>query len=430
MRGSIFKRCGCKEYVSLAGGGRRRRSLGNKCSKLRRPDGSWNPRHGKWYFKVSTVDERTGKRKQLLRGGYATAADAQAELDKVKGRIRTGTVQLHGVTVGAWLTEWIESKTDLRANTLHSYQSHINRYLIPHLGKLKIEDLRATHVAAVMKTVTGGPTSAQRVRATLRSALADAVRHGLITVNAAALVKLPSGKSPRPLVWTENRVAHWRATGVMPSRIMCWTPAQLGAFLDAANADPLYSLWHLLAFRGLRRGEACGLEWSEVDLDAGEVAIVRQRIEVGGRPEEGAPKSEAGNRVISLDERTVAVLRAHRTAQVERRLSSVWDTRGDQKVFCQANGAPLSPSAVSKRFRALVAQQDLPPIRLHDLRHGAASLLLAAGVPMKIVQETLGHSSVVLTANTYTSVYPEVAREAAEAAAALVPRGQASQALG
>lgn len=423
MRGSIFKRCGCKERVELPDGTTRRRSLGNKCSKIKRPDGSWNPRHGQWYFKVSTNGD-DGQRKQLLRGGYATAGEAQTELDKVKGRIRTGTVQLHGVTVGAWLTEWIESKTDLRANTLHSYQGHINRYLIPHLGKLKIEDLRATHVAVMMRSVTGGPTSAQRVRATLRSALADAVRHGLITVNVAALVKLPSGKSPRPLVWTDNRVAHWRTTGVMPSTIMCWTPAQLGQFLDAAHTDPLYSLWHLLAFRGLRRGEACGLEWSEVDLEVGEVAIVRQRIEVGGRAQEGQPKSEAGNRVISLDANTVSVLRSHRTSQLQMRLAlgSLWIN--SNKVFCQPHGAPLSPSAVSKRFRALVAQQDLPPIRLHDLRHGAASLLLAAGVPMKIVQETLGHSSVVLTANTYTSVYPEVAREAAEAAAALVPRTQ------
>ena len=250
-------------------------------------------------------------------------------------------------------------------------------------------------------------------------------------MNVAALVKLPSGKAPRALVWTTSRVAHWRATGVIPSGIMCWTPAQLGQFLDHASADPLYGLWHLMAFRGLRRGEAIGLEWPEVDLEGGELSVVRQRIEVGGRVQEGAPKSESGHRTIGLDAGTVAVLRAHRHAQLQQRLAlgPVWvdtspDGRRVSKVFCQANGAPLSPSAVSKRFRALVAEQDLPPIRLHDLRHGAASLLLAAGVSMKVVQETLGHSSVVLTANTYTSVYPDVAREAAEAAAALVPRAR------
>lgn len=441
-RGSIFKRCGCKERLPDG----RRRSLGAQCPKLRRPDGSWNPRHGTWTYKLNARDAQ-GRHKQITQGGFKTAADAQAALDKRRSQLQVTGGIYHGITVAGWLNEWLDSKVDLRPNTRAVYRLYIDRYLIPRLGKHRIEDLRSTHVSAMLQAVNGGPVSAHRVRATLRSALADAMRHGLVTVNVAALVKLPSARSPRPLVWTPNRVDHWkqavdqynvaRAAGITgpameileratqpPSTVMCWTPAQLGAFLDAAHGDPLYALWHLIAFRGLRRGEACGLEWPEVDLDAAEVAIVRQRIHVGGKVQEGAPKSEAGNRVIALDPQTVAVLRAHRHTHLERRLAlgAVWVNSG--KVFCGPDGAPLSPHAVSKRFRAIVAEHGLPPIRLHDLRHGAASLMLAAGVDMKVVQETLGHSSIVLTSNTYTSVYPEVAQAAAEAAAALVPRAQ------
>ena len=91
-------------------------------------------------------------------------------------------------------------------------------------------------------------------------------------------------------------------------------------------------------------------------------------------------------------------------------------------MFTREDGSALHPATVTDRFQALAAAAKLPPIRLHDLRHGAASLMLAAGVAPKVVQETLGHSTITLTLDTYTSVYPEVAAEAAEAAAALVPR--------
>jgi integrase len=203
---------------------------------------------------------------------------------------------------------------------------------------------------------------------------------------------------------------------------MVWRPDQLGQFLDHAHDDRLYALWHLYAFRGLRRGEAAGLEWPEVDLEGGTIAIVRQRLNIGGKAQEDTPKSDAGERIIALDAETVAVFRAHRQRQREERMAagSAWVESG--KVFCMEDGSALNPERITDWFHELTAEAGLPPIRLHDLRHGAASLMLAAGVSMKTVQETLGHSSLVLTANTYTSVYPEVATAAAEAAVRIVPR--------
>jgi integrase len=274
------------------------------------------------------------------------------------------------------------------------------------------------------------------------------VRQSLIVVNVAALVKLPAGKRPKALVWTSDRVTRWatavekleraRTAGIPaaevekleeaalpPSPVMVWTPDQLGTFLDHAEGHRLYSLYHLIAYRGLRRGETAGLRWTEVDLAHGQVRINTQLVQEGREYYEDTPKSEAGERTISLDAGTVTALREHRRRQLEERLEwgSAWTDSG--RVFTREDGVELHPETLTDKFHQLRAEAGLPPIRLHDLRHGAASLMLAAGISMKVVQETLGHSMMSLTADTYTSVYTEVAAEAAEAAAAMVPRRRA-----
>lgn len=417
MSGSTFKRCGCTEVVDG-----KRRQLGQRCPQLRRKDGSWNPRHGTWTYATSVPGKR-GKRQQVVRGGFKYEDEAKDALEGMRARLkRTGGVVNDRLTVGEFLGGWLKSKSDVKASTLRSYQQHITKYLEPALGRLRLAELRVEHVKEALDGVTSSDANRQRVRATLRTALSDAVAQQLISVNPAKLVKIASGKRPRALVWTAERVQRWQETGERPSPVMCWTPAQLGAFLDAAEGDRLYALFHLIAHRGLRRGEACGLGWSDVDLDAGRLTVRRQLVQLGWAVHEDAPKSDAGERTIALDATTVAALRAHRRRQREERMAwgSAWADSG--KVFTRADGAALHPATVTERFHEIGSAAELPPVRLHDLRHGAASLMLAAGVPAKVVQETLGHSTIGLTLDTYTSVYTEVAAEAAEAAAALVPR--------
>ena len=164
-----------------------------------------------------------------------------------------------------------------------------------------------------------------------------------------------------------------------------------------------------------------GAELPEIDLTSGSIAIVRQRISIAGKIVEDTPKSDAGSG-SSRWTRAPSGFAGPSSKAAKDRLAAgaVWINSG--KVFTTEDGSPLNPERITDWFRELTAEAGLPPIRLHDLRHGAASLMLAGGVSMKTVQETLGHSSLVLTANTYTSVYPEVATAAAEAAAAIVPR--------
>ena len=334
-------------------------------------------------------------------------------------------------TVAAWLQHWLDGRSRLRARTRVSYQEHIDRFLIPHLGEAVVEELTparvqrafegiAEHVTPRGERVAGA--TVQRVRATLRAALNTAVRERLLPSNPANGLRLESGQSARPVVWTEQAVADWRSSGVRPA-VAVWTVEQTRAFLDHVSQDRLYALFHLAVMTGLRRGEVVGLRWADVDLERGTVRVVRQlQAQRGAGLVEAAPKSAASRRTLMVDHATVGVLRRHRWRQQQEAQDHgrVWDRGG--YVFTAAGGGVLAPERLSRLFRKVNTSSGLPPVRLHDLRHGAATLALAAGVELKVVQAMLGHASIVLTADTYSSVLPQLAREAAERTALLVLR--------
>ncbi|WP_067459753.1 site-specific integrase [Actinomadura macra] len=205
-----------------------------------------------------------------------------------------------------------------------------------------------------------------------------------------------------------------------PSPVMVWTPTLTKQFLDRARGHRLYAQYHLIAFRGLRRGESCGLRWSDLDLKNGVAAIRWQITQIGTDTFEGKPKSDAGEATISLDTTTVKELRAHRARQNTERLAAgaTWIETG--YVFTTPTGQPVNPADVTEQFEQLSMEAGLPPIRLHDLRHGAATFLLTAGYDMKVVQETLRLSSITIAADTYTSLLPQLAHQSAEDAAAII----------
>jgi hypothetical protein len=211
-KGYVYKRCGCTVVENG-----RRRQLGKSCPKLKRPDGAWNPRHGTWTFAISVAGER-GTRKQVVRGGYDSQREAQAGMDELRERPAAASTSRERLTVGQYLAERVAGKTDMKANTAASYRRHIDLYFDPLIGHIRLADLRVQHVADMLAQVAlvkgargGGPATRQRVRASLRTALTDAVRQGLITVNPAALVKLETGRRPKALVWTDDRVERWQA---------------------------------------------------------------------------------------------------------------------------------------------------------------------------------------------------------------------------
>ncbi|GAA3535707.1 tyrosine-type recombinase/integrase [Nonomuraea rosea] len=397
----VYKRCGCsgqdRTCLDLADEG-----------------------HGSWYFAIQVLGP-SGRRVRTRRGGFHTAEDAmRAARDLGAADVPGGVSAV--CTVAQWLRHWLTTLQPVRERTRQGYADHVRIHLIPGLGLVRLAelspvDLRRFFAGLAQRRNRYGkalsPSTVQRVHATLRAALNEAIREGLIDTNPAHRLRLPRIRRPYAQVWTRSRVVVWRATGQRPA-VAVWTTEHLTAFLDYVREDALYPLWWLAALRGLRRGELAGLRWADISLETRELTVVQQLIHVNGRLRVVPPKSAASQRTIALDTETIRLLRRHQQSQHLKGLDSAgW-------VFTRADGQPIRPDYLTYRFRYLVAASGLPPVRLHDLRHGAASTALAAHVDLRTVQGQLGHASIVLTSDTYTSVLPELHHEAAEATARLV----------
>jgi integrase len=363
---------------------------------------------GTWAYQVDLGRRLDGLRVQAAKGGFTSRNEARAALRDVVRQASATDLASFDVSVGAFLEQWLAAKRTLRPSTVQAYRSHLDLYLVPLLGNIRLRDLRPAHLDELYQVIAGGkrgrplsPTTLRRIHATLRSALASAVRRRFIQDNPAAHVELP------PM--------HRRSADV-------WTPEQLGKFLDAVADDRLYALFLLVAMTGLRRGEVIGLRWQDVDLHSGLLRITQQVVELRGQLVVGEPKTRSGVRVVPVDAGTAATLAEHRTKQQHdrRKWGEAWHETG--LAFGYEDGRMLRPEYVTRRFQSLARQAGVPVIRFHGLRHTSASLALAAGVPMRVVSDRLGHSSTGITADLYTHVSPAVAGTAADAIAGIVPR--------
>jgi integrase len=483
MKGTTFKRCSCKDPAT----GKR---LGRACPQLRRDGGGWSRNHGHWYWQYELPPAADGRRRPKRDGTYPTQTDAEAVLDRIRDAIAVAdpgddkalstvgdlieaavnaghvipdpdtvrrTLHLDIApsdlpTMAVYLTGWIAGRKKIKKGTVRSYEGHIRLHLVPALGDVRLDRLRANHIEAMYDTIDErnaaittlrasrnpqqrakvkglrivGPTTQHRILATLRKALNDAIRryHEHLTVNVATLIELPPAKSPKAMLWTADRVTTWKDTGKIPSPVMVWMPQQIGVFLDHSQDadDRLYALYHLIAFTGLRRGEACGLHWDDIDFDNATITVRWQIIQLGWATDFDTPKTDDSAATIAVDATTLDVLGAHRARQRRERLAAgpQWTHTG--LVFTTVLGAALHPADVTDHFHHLAHQAGLPPVRLHDLRHGHATMALAAGVQMKVISGQLRHASTTTTDKFYAHILPDLARAAIEATAATVPR--------
>ena len=365
--------------------------------------------------KCGGVLVETEERRRAIKGGYATRRECEAALAKVLAALETQSFTAPTkVTVKQFLlTEWLPAiKGTLRPTTYSSYAMLTREHIIPRLGSLQLQRLTPGAINALYAHLSehgrvhgGGPLSAssvRRVHAVLHRACHDAVRWGRLTVNPVA------GADPP------------KASAEHHDRLPVWTAEQLTAFLAAVAEDRLYALWRVLAATGMRRGEALGLAWEDVDMEQGSLTIRRAWIPVDGVAQFSEPKSRRSRRTIALDPVTVEALRTHAARQADEQSTWQEDAAEVGLVFTRPDGRPLVPWAVSKAFRDHGRAALLPAIPLHGLRHTYATLALASGVNPRIVSGRLGHATVALTLDVYSHVLPQADREAAEQIASLI----------
>jgi integrase len=259
--------------------------------------------------------------------------------------------------------------------------------------------LRPNHLEALynhMLLPTDGrkplaPKTVLEVHLIIRGALADAVRNGLVSRNVALVAHAPKLRSIPKI---EQRA---------------WNAEQLQAFLQSAAGHRLFAAFWLAANTGVRRSELLGLQWNDLDLNAGTMSVNRGIVAVAYELHESRGKTRNSRRRIDLDPTTVAVLRGWNAWQ-QAECVAVAGTRPPW-VFADPDGNP--PHAISQAFERITARASIPIIRLHDLRHTHATLLIQAGVPVKVVSERLGHATPAFTINTYQHVLPGMQADAA-----------------
>jgi integrase len=368
------------------------------------------------------VDPATTKKRYRWHLAGSTRGDADRLLNELVRQVHDGDyVPPDKITFGEYLTQrWLPTKkSQLRASTYNSYSNNVNVHVIPALGPIPIRRLRpedldsfyAELLANGRKTGKPGglaPKTVRYIHLILRKALADAARKGTVPRNVALLADPPKlSAAPR-------------------AEMRTWTAVELQSFLELSHEHRLYSAWFLAAHTGVRRGELLGLRWRDVDLTTSRLSVRQALVSVAYDAQFSDVKTGAGRRTIDLDEPVLVVLRAWRRKQAEERLLLGPDYKESDLVFTRADGAPLHPDYFRQAFERFVKKTALPKIRFHDLRHTHASLLLQAGVPVKVVSERLGHANAAFTITVYQHVLPGMQADAARAFSRLLEAGEPS----
>jgi integrase len=361
---------------------------------------------GRWMARVGLGRGADGHRQRKY--AYATTQAAAVDLLRklggraVEGQLLTTTTP----TVARYLEDWFTVNSDAwRPSTRRGYRSAIDLYLVKAFGVLRLEQLSPLLVQRWLtqhKTAHGARRRITLAHAVLRSALSEAQRLQLVTINAAELVRVPTPTS-RP---------------IMPLSV-----EQASAFLQVAEQHRLSALFSVALACGLRLGEATGIRWTDVDLDTGELRIRQQLQRVGKTLVLQELKTEKSRRTLMLPQVCIAALREHRKRQLKERLKMgaqwvdtglVFTTYAPHGLRRKA-GTGLHPRNVLRVLHALfdAATPKISRRRFHDLRHSAASLLIAAGVELVEVSMLLGHSELRVTADLYTHLQQQTASKAA-----------------
>ncbi len=348
---------------------------------------------GRWAAEITLED---GRRKPLYGKTQAEVIEKlkQAQYELKQGVLATGPKQ----KVEDHLNYWLEQvhKRKLRTSTYMRYRVALN-HILPALGHIPLQKLTTRRIQQFynQKLDEGQSTSSVRsMHKVLHQALDQAVKERLISINPSTGISLPSQEKRKVQLLTLEQARH---------------------LLEVARGTMMEPFVALALTIGIRLGEVLALRWQDIDFEAGTLYIHRTLTQGEHyRYVDGEPKTEMSERILLLPQPVIDLLKSHRTQQNAERLKAgpAWQNR--DFVFCTEDGKHFWPLSIRRRFYRLLKKAQLPRMRIHDLRHNAASLLASAGVSPKVVQEMLGHSGIEMTMNVYTHTLPSMQKEAVE----------------
>jgi integrase len=364
---------------------------------------------GNRYYAVvyEGTDPVTGKERHRWHQGGDTRRDAERVLTELVKRVHDGDYRSpERITLGDYLVErWLPLRmSQLGHSTYDGYRRSINLHVLPRIGMIPLqrltpEDLDGFYADLLTEgRLNGGggglaPKTVRNMHGMLHKALADACRKGTVQRNVASLADPPRARRR--------------------SAMQVWNAEQLRQFLDEIEGHRLAPAFYVAANTGMRRGEVLGLHWRDVDLETSRLSVHQAMLNVAYEKRLGDVKTDTGRRTIDLDPRTVTVLKAWRKVQLAEQELTGQSPDDADVVFAKPDGEAVHPDYFSQVFDRHVAKSTLPRIRLHDLRHTHATILLKAGVPVKVVSERLGHSSPAFTMTVYQHVLPGMQADAA-----------------
>ncbi len=390
--------------------------------------GTIQKKGNKWYAVVyDGVNPATGQyRRRWVQAGTRRGDAEKLLAELVKRSHRGETVVSEKLTLGQYLTErWLPvQEARLRKSTHDAYRRNIELHVIPALGKRPLDQLSPEDIdlfyAALLKSgrkkrpgekgpAKGlAPKTVHNIHVMLNKALSDAARKGTVVRNVVALADAPSLQArKRP-------------------EIKAWEIDQLVRFLDAIAPHRMAPAFYFAAHTGMRRGEVLGVRWRDLDLDAGRVSVRQALVSVAYEVSISDVKTGTSRRTIDIDDDVIQALKDWHKARTEERDGI--EPSPDDLVFVKADGTSMHPDIFSQLFDRTVAKIGVPAISLHDLRHTHATLLLKAGVNVKVVSERLGHANVAFTMNVYQHVLPGMQAAAADTFSLLV-RNERNQAM-
>ena len=351
-----------------------------------------------WQVILDRGEDNNGKR---LRNYYtfSTKKEAQAALNgKIAEYNKGAYIEPSRMTVKECAEEWMKVQVcpRLAANTIHGYAVNLERHTIPYIGNIPVQKLTATMIQEMYQKLEEkglSPRSIRYVHTTLHEALNYAYRMQIISKNPAEFVSVPKQQKYEAQVYDKKEV---------------------GQLLEAAKGTSLDMPIRLAVGLGLRRGELLALQWEDVDFEENTVYVHRNLTCINNQYLFGEPKTKSGIRKLSAPPSLMEALKHHKVRQMENKLAFGKDYQDNHLICCRPDGKPIHTATFSQEFNRFLKSHGLKHIRLHDLRHTNATLMLQMGVPAKVASERLGHANISITLDTYTHVVKELNQEAAE----------------